>query len=154
VGVEVGARLLIFDFSVNFNQLFDGNGRNGTFTQALAGIAIDIPIGNQVFAKGDIGEGKSKNILRPIVGAGFGIGTPEPVSPPLDNAQISDKGLVTRAGLGYEHFFNSFIGAGTQVDFGYHYFVGGGQSMLASNQKHSAGYHFTGFATLMFHLGL
>lgn len=154
LGVEVGARLLVFDFSVNFIQLFDGNGRNGTFTQAFVGLAFDIPVGNQVFAKGDLGAGKSQNIVRPIVGAGFGIGTAEPISPPLDNAQISDKGLVTRAGVGYEHFFNPFISVGAQADFGYHYFVGGGQSMLASNQKHSAGYHLNGFGTLTFHLGV
>jgi hypothetical protein len=153
-GVEVGARLLIFDFSLNFTQLFDGSGGNGTFTQALVGVAIDIPVGNQYFPKGAIGEGQSKNILRPIVGVGFGIGTPEPINGKLDNAQISDKGLVTRMGLGYEHFFNSFIGAGAQVDFGYHYFLGGGKSMLAANQTHSTGYHLNGFATLTFHLGL
>jgi hypothetical protein len=154
VGAEVGARLLIFDFSVNFTQLFNGDGRNGTFTQALVGIAFDIPVGNQYFAKGDIGAGQSQNIIRPIIGAGFGFGTSEAIRAPIDNAQISDKGFVSRAGVGYEHFFNPFIGAGAQVDFGYHYFVGGGQSMVASNETHSAGYNLSGFATLMFHLGL
>jgi hypothetical protein len=153
-GVEVGARLLVFDFSLNFVQLFDGNGRNGTFSQALVGLAFDIPVGNQYFAKNELGAGKSQNIIRPIVGAGFGIGTPEPVQPPLDNAQISDKGFVSRMGVGYEHYFNPFIAVGAQADFGYHYFVGGGQSMLAANQKHSAGYHLSGFGTLTFHLGI
>lgn len=153
-GFEVGARLLVFDFSVNFTQLFDGSGRNGTFTQALVGIAIDVPVGNQYFARGSLGAGQSQNIIRPIVGAGFGFGTPEAIHAPIDNAQLSDKGFVSRAGVGYEHFLNPFIGVGAQVDFGYHYFVGGGQSMLAANETHSAGYHFSGFATLMFHLGV
>jgi hypothetical protein len=159
LGIEVGARLLIFDFSASFTQLFDGNGTNGTFTQGLVGIAIDVPVGNQLF-QGGIENGKSRNIIRPTAGVGAGVGTPEPVHPPLDNAQISDKGLFPYAGIGFEHFLNEFMGVGAQADFAYHYFFGGGKTsmvnpmMMPTYQTYSTGYHFSGFATFTFHLGV
>ena len=152
LGVEVGVKLLVFDLSANFVQVFDGGGRAGTLSQLLFGINIDVPVGNQRFQEG-VERGKSKNILRPIATFGGAVGTPEPVSPPLDNAQISAKGLVSYLGLGYEHFINEFVGVGAQANYGYHYFVDGGKSEGISNQTHSAGYQFTGFATLTFHLG-
>ncbi|MDB4983150.1 MAG: hypothetical protein JWM82_3902 [Myxococcales bacterium] len=158
VGVAVGVKLLIFDLSVNFTQLFDSGGRAGTLTQALVGINFDIPVGNQLFTDG-IEKGKSRNVLRPIYNVGFAIGTPEPVKPPLDLAQISARGLVSYMGLSYEHFLNEFIGVGAEADFGYHYFVGGGKSMdmtMATTNTlstHSSGYQLAGFGTVTFHLG-
>lgn len=152
LGLEVGARLLILDFSIRYTQLFDGNGRNGAFLQGLVGIAVDVPVGNQLFKDG-IMKGKSQNIIRPTAGIGGGLGTPEPIDPPLDNAQISDKGIFPYVGAGYEHFINEFLGVGAQLDFAYHYFIGGGQSMRSA-QDYSTGYHYSGFATLMFHLGV
>ena len=115
---------------------------------------FDVPVGNQLFRDG-IEKGKSRNVLRPILNLGVAVGTPEPVKPPLDNAQISDKGLVSYMGLQYEHFLNEFMGVGAEADFGYHYFIGGEKStlMMSSLQAHSSGYQLAGFATLTFHLG-
>jgi hypothetical protein len=151
-GVNLGVKLLVFDLSANFTQFFDGNGRSGTLTQLLFGLNIDVPVGNDKFQEG-VERGKSRNIIRPILNFGVAAGTPEPVRPPLDNAQISDKGFVSYMAVGYEHFLNEFIGVGAQVDYGYHYFVGGGKSMLAANQSHSSGYQLDAFGTLTFHLG-
>ena len=154
LGVEAGVKLLVFDLSANFFQMFDGNGRAGTLTQILFGVNIDVPVGNQRFQEG-LERGKSRNILRPIANIGVAVGTPEPVQPPLDHAQISSEGLVSYLGLGYEHFLNEFVGVGAEVNYGYHYFVDGGKSDLTAvpNATHSAGYQLTGFATLTFHLG-
>jgi hypothetical protein len=158
VGVAVGVRLLIFDLSANFTQLFDGNGRAGTLLQGLIGVNFDIPVGNQLFTDG-IEKGKSRNVLRPIYNIGVAFGTPEPVHPPLDNAQISAKGLVSYMGLGYEHFLNEFVGVGAEADFGYHYFVDGGKSTdptmtgKSTLATYSSGYQITGFGTVTFHLG-
>jgi hypothetical protein len=153
-GFEVGAKLLIFDLSANFLQLFDSNGPAGTLSQLLFGVNIDVPVGNQKFQEG-VERGKSKNIIRPIANIGGAIGSPEPVHLPIDNAQISSKGIVSYWGLGYEHFINEFLGVGAVANFGYHYFIGGGVSEdpTVQNQTHSSGYQITGFATLTFHLG-
>jgi hypothetical protein len=155
VGAEVGVKLLIFDVSASFLQLFDSHGAGGTLSQALFGVNIDVPVGNQKFQDG-IERGKSKNIIRPIANVGVALGTPERVHPPLNNAQISSKGFVTYWGLGYEHLINEFVGVGAVGNFGYHYFIGGGASedpTALPNSTHSAGYQLTGFATLTFHLG-
>jgi len=154
VGAELGVKLLIFDVSVNFLQIFDSSGRGATLTQGLFGVNIDVPVGNQKFQDG-VERGKSKNIIRPIANIGVALGTPEPVHLPVDNAQLSSKGLVSYWGVGYEHFINEFMGVGAVANFGYHYFIGGGKSEdpTVMNQSHSAGYQFAGFATLTFHLG-
>jgi hypothetical protein len=90
-----------------------------------------------------------------MLSAGVAFGTPEPVSPPLTNAQLSDKGFVSYFGVGYEFFINEFLGVGAQVNYGYHYFVGGEKSMIPTTTlaDHSAGYQLDGFATFTFHLG-
>jgi hypothetical protein len=152
LGVAVGAKILVFDVTGTFFQIFDTDGRAGTLWQVLAGINVDIPVGNDKFQDG-FERGKSKNIIRPVANVGFAAGTPEPVHPPLDNAQISAKGLVSWVGVGYEHFLNEFFGVGFEGNFGYHYFIDGGQSMLVANQTHSSGYQLAGYATFTFHLG-
>jgi hypothetical protein len=151
LGLELGVKLLIFDLSGSFVQIFDSSGRAGTLSQVLIGVNIDVPVGNDKFQEG-VERGKSRNIIRPIANIGAAAGTPEPVRPPLDNAQISSKGLVSYWGVGYEHFLNEFIGVGAQAFFGYHYFIDGGMSDSGA-QTHSAGYQLTGFATFTFHLG-
>jgi hypothetical protein len=148
-GFELGAKLLIVDLSVNFTQLFNGN----SLTQMLLGFTFDIPVGNLYFQDG-LAKGKSRNIIRPIVNGGFAVGTPAAISLPLDDAQISQKGFISNFGANYEFFVNPFMGVGAQVDYGWHYFVGGGKSPFTGGQNHSAGYHFTGFAHLTFHLGV
>jgi hypothetical protein len=152
LGVEVGAKLLVFDLSASFLQLFGGNGRAGTLTQIYFGVNIDVPVGNDRFKNG-IEKGKSRNIIRPLAEIGLAAGTLEPVKPPLDNAQISSKGFVSKMGVGYEHFLNEFLGVGAEADFGYHYFIDGGMSSMAANQTYSSGYQLAGFATFTFHLG-
>jgi hypothetical protein len=152
LGVEVGVKLLVFDLSASFLQLFDTNGSAGTLTQVYLGVNIDVPVGNIKFQHG-IEKGKSRNIIRPIAAIGGAAGTPEPVKPPLDNAQISSKGIVSKMGVGYEFFINEFVGVGAEADFGYHYFIDGGRSTLTANQTHSSGYQLAGLATFTFHLG-
>jgi hypothetical protein len=145
-GFQLGAKLLVLDLSLNFTQLFNG----GTVSEALLGFTFDIPVGNLVFQDG-LQKGKSRNVIRPVLNAGFATNTPSPVSLPLDDAQLFQKGFTSNFGGVYEYFLNEFIGVGAQLDYGWHYFVAGGK---ATSTAHSAGYHFDGFANLMFHLGI
>jgi hypothetical protein len=147
IGFEAGLKLLIIDLSVTFTQVADGSGTVGTLTQFLLGPTFDIPAGSAKFENGD-----SRSIFRPGLQAGFGFGTAGPVSLPLDNKQLSDKGFVSYASLAYEYFLNPFIGVGAQAQFGWHYFLGG-QVINSANEDHSTGYQVAGYATLTFHLG-
>lgn len=152
VGLELGVKLLVFDLSVNFTQVVDGSGRTGTMTQMLAGFVIDAPIG-----PGHTVAERNRLLLRPGINAGFGFGTPKPVTPPLDSAQISHKGLVTQLQLGLEYFLNPYIGVGAQLIGGYHYFFGGTIKLTeegnAANKNFSSGTHLYALVTIMFHLG-
>jgi hypothetical protein len=145
-GFQLGAKLLVLDLSVNFTQLFNG----GTISEGLLGFTFDIPVGTLLFQDG-IEKGKSRNVIRPLVNVGFQMNTPSAVSLPLDNAQLFQKGLTTNFGAVYEYFVNEFIGVGVQLDYGWHYFLAGAK---APSTAHSPGYHFDGFANVMFHLGV
>jgi hypothetical protein len=144
VGAEVGLKLLVFDFQASFTQVLDGGGASGTLTQMVLAIDLDLPIGRR-----RLPNGQRAQFLHPSVGAGFGFGTPGPVNPPLDAAQISDKGVVFPARFGYEYFLNPFVALGAEAMFGYHYFFIGG-----SVEDHSSGYQFGGLGMVKFHLGI
>ncbi len=146
IGFEAGLKLLIIDLSVTFTQVADGSGTVGTLTQFLLGPTFDIPAGSSKFE-----NGQPRSIFRPGLQGGFGFGTAGPVSLPLDNKQLSDKGFVSYASLAYEYFLNPFIGVGGQAQFGWHYFLGG--QVVNNSEDHSTGYQLAGYATLTFHLG-
>jgi len=148
VGFNLGLKLLIFDFSTNFFQTFNGSGAAGTLIQFLLGTEVDIPLGG---AK--LPDGQSQNVLEPEIAGGFGFGTPGPVNPPLNDSQVSAKGFVANAIVGYEYFFNPFIAIGAKGTFGYHYFFDGDVVNSPSVQDHSSGYHVSALGTLTFHLG-
>jgi hypothetical protein len=149
-GFELGVKLLVLDLSANFLQFIDSNGRTGTLTQFLGGFVIDVPIG-----PGHDRALRERLILRPGIYAGFGFGTPHPVTPPLDSAQVSHKGLVTQAKVGLEYFLNPYLGVGAELAGGYHYFFGGVIETTGpnANKNFSNGTHLIGLATLTAHLG-
>jgi hypothetical protein len=162
-GFELGAKLLIFDASVNFLQTVNSSGLAGTLTQFQLGIAIDVPIGTEEAPGGGgqpdpaTGQPAPKpepvvtDVLRPSLVGGVGFGTNGPVHGQLNNDEVSDKGLVGVLKIGYEHFLNPLLGVGVEGDIGYHYFLGG--QVVTTNADHSSGVHIIGLATLTFHLG-
>jgi hypothetical protein len=105
---------------------------------------VDIPVGPTRLPKG-----QSAHVIHPSIGVNFGFGTPGPVSPPLNAAQISDKGLLFPARVGYEYFFNPFVAVGAEVMFGYHYFFIDG-----ALDNHSQGFQTSALGTVKFHLGI
>ena len=144
-GFELGARLLVIDLSMSFLQLMDSNGLSGTLIQVLLGTEIDIPVGQP-----KLPNGQSVNILHAGVVGGVALGTGAPVSFPINNEQVADKGLVSRFRFGYEYFLNPFMGVGAQLDFGYHYFLAG---QPINGMDHASGFHIIGLGNLTFHLG-
>jgi hypothetical protein len=148
VGFNLGLKLLVFDFSTNFFQTFNGSGAAGTLIQFLLGTEVDIPVG-----KTKLRDGQSQNVLEPEIAGGFGFGTPGPVNPPLNDSQVSAKGVVANASLSYEYYFNPFVAVGAKGTFGYHYFFDGDVVNSSSVQDHSSGYHVSALGTLTFHLG-
>jgi hypothetical protein len=148
VGFNLGLKLLVFDFSTNFFQTFNGSGAAGTLIQFLLGTEVDIP-----FGKDKLADGQRQNVFEPEIAGGFGFGTPGPVSPPLNDSQVSAKGLVANISLGYEYYFDPFIAIGAKGTFGYHYFFDGDVVNSSNVQDHSSGYQVSLLGTFTFHLG-
>jgi len=150
-GVEVGMRLLILDLSARFLQVFDGGGRQGTFSQLALSFVLGIPIG-----RGGVDElGRAlpgTTFLRPAASVGFGIGTLGPVSPPLNNEQIAQKGLVTGGAVGVEHVFGRFFSLEGRLEGGYHYFFGAQTAI--NSQSASSGWQMAALGLATFHLGI
>jgi hypothetical protein len=146
IGFELGAKLLFLDVSASFLQVLNGSGRAGTLTRLLLGGEVDVPLG-----PARLPDGEPQNVLKPKLAVGFGFGTPAPLSGELTDEQISAKGLVADAMLGYEYFIDPFVAVGAEATFGWHYLFGG--DVVNSSQGHSTGYHLIGLGTVTFHLG-
>ena len=145
-GFEIGAKLLVFDFSVTVLQMVNGNGLSGTLLQGLFGTEIDIPAGRM-----KLDNGQSAHMVHTGIAAGVALGTGAPVTLPVMNSELADKGFVTRYRFGYEFFLNPFMGVGGQLDFGWHYFLGG--QAVNIPEDHSKGFHGMLLANFTFHLG-
>jgi hypothetical protein len=143
-GFEAGAKLLVLDVSLNFMQ-FLNNGLQGTLIQLLVGTDIDIPAGQT-----KLPNGQSAHVVHMGIEAGGALGTGAPVMLPVTNDQLADKGFVSRFRVGYEYLLNQFMGVGTHLDLGYHYFLGG---QAVNSADHSSGYHGMLLADFTFHLG-
>lgn len=146
IGFDLGVKLLFIDVSANFLQVLNGSGTAGTFIQLLLGGEVDVPLGPVRLA-----DGQPQNVLKPKLAAGFAFGTPAPVSGPLTDEQISAKGVVGDAILGYEYFIDPFVAVGAEATFGWHYLFGG--DVVNSSHGYSTGYHVIGVGTVTFHLG-
>jgi hypothetical protein len=145
-GFDAGLKLLIFDVSVDFMQIIKDGALGGTLIQLLAGIDTDLPAGSQ-----KLPNGQSVNVIHIGAWAGGALGTGAPVSLPITNDQLADKGFVSRFRGAYEYYQNEFMGVGGEVSFGWHYFLGGQSTVNSAD--HSAGYHLVGLANFTFHLG-
>jgi hypothetical protein len=145
-GFEAGLKLLVFDFSVNVLQIVDGGGLSGTLIQGLFGTEIDIPVGHM-----KLDNGESAHVLHTGIAGGVALGTGAPVMLPVTNDQLADKGFIARYRFGYEFMLNPFMGVGGEVDFGWHYFLGG--QAVNNSAAHSSGYQGMLLGKFTFHLG-
>jgi len=123
-GALIGAELLFLDAWIQHHQLTDGS-RIATWTQFGAGVHFQIGLGDDKQTKAHEG-----GFVELGMGAWFGLGTGQQVSPPLDNAQISDKAFLLegRIGIG-KHLSSVFdFGAAVPVSWGYFFKNGNGAS--------------------------
>ena len=105
-GVLVGLEVMWIDISVAHDQFTDFSTVTGTWTQVMAGPHFTFPLeepkaGELPSTYADLG-----------VAAGFGVGTGQQVDPPLDNAQISDKGGLIELKVGIEKRLGKYVGLG------------------------------------------
>jgi len=107
-GILVGAQILFLRGWIDHHQYTDFSNFKGTWTQFMLGSGFELPLG-------DVSAGIIPFNLGLTFGAGFGLGTGQQVTPPLDSGQVTDKGLVAEATPALKYKFNSIIALGVEV---------------------------------------
>lgn len=131
-GASVGLEFLFFDASLEHHQHRGGDGLLGTWSQIMFGLDIEFDIGEMKGGSVDAGGKKTGGYSSAFgelgMGLGFGVGTGQQVQPPLDNAQITDKGFVAQAhfAIGYRMTRALSLGLMVPVQAGYMFKTGTG----------------------------
>jgi hypothetical protein len=133
-GALVGAEFLIFDAWIQHHQYTNGS-ELATWTQFGVGIHNQISLASEQDQKAGKGT-----FLDLGTGAWFGLGTGRQVMPPLDNAQITDKGFLIEARIGFGTHLSSLFDFGVALPISWGYFLKNG-AMDAANDL---GTHYQG----------
>lgn len=117
-GVLVGAQLLFATAQIQHHQytLTDG-ARLTTWTQFGLGVHTVVDTGTEKEQKAHQG-----GYYEFGGGVWFGLGTGQQVRPPLDNAQLSDKGFLVEGRVGFGRHLSSVFDVGVTVPVSYGYF--------------------------------
>lgn len=145
-GALVGAEFLIFDAWIQHHQYTNGS-ELATWTQFGAGIHTQVGLGSETEKKAGKGT-----YLDFSAGAWFGVGTGRQVMPPLDNAQVTDKGLIVEGRLGYGWHLSSNWDFGVVVPVSWGYFFKNGAANDVSD--HYQGVQAEVLASLRLSFGL
>ncbi|MBK9070457.1 MAG: hypothetical protein IPL79_05580 [Myxococcales bacterium] len=134
-GVVVGAEVAFLDVWISHDQ-FRGDNRTATWTAAGLGFDIELPLGDKLYASAGIA-------------GGLGLGTGQQVNPPLDAAQVSDKGAFgeAKAELGIK--LGAGFRLGIAVPFTYGYYLKTGDGDVANDMTtHYTASQLQGLVTL------
>lgn len=145
-GAVVGLEILWIDLYVEHDQITDFSDITGTWTQFMVGPHFAFPLEE---AKPG---GRAKTYADLALSVGFGVGTGQQVEPPLDNGEISDKGVMVELRVGVEHRFNRVVGVGLSVPFGWGYMFK--NDVVNDTENHYQTFHAMALATVSFRLGL
>jgi len=141
-GAKVGAEVLFTDAWVEHWQFTDLEGITGTWTQFMIGADVDFPLG-------DTPQGqKPKTFAELGFAVGYGLGTGQQVEPPLDNAQVTDKGFIGQLSLGVDYRFSKVISIGVVVPITYGYLFKNGEGAAANNADNQ--YHQLAAAPMVY----
>ena len=141
-GAKVGVEFLFTDAWVEHWQLTDLEGLTGTWTQFMLGADVDFPLG-------DTPQGeKPKTFAELGMAVGYGLGTGQQVDPPLDNAQVTDKGFIAQLSLGVDYRFSKVTSIGLVVPITYGYLFKNGDGAAANNADNQ--YHQLAAAPMVY----
>ncbi|MCC6994992.1 MAG: hypothetical protein IT370_10325 [Deltaproteobacteria bacterium] len=136
-GGKLGIEFLFIDAWVEHQQFFKG-GLKGSWTQLMLGTDFDFPLSEDDKLIGTVGTG-----------LGFGIGTLQSVDPPLDKAQVENKGFVAQLSIDLDYKLSQLVSLGVSLPIGYHYLFEGDQPANDPNSQ-SNGVHAMGLVTMKF----
>lgn len=136
-GALVGAEILLLDAWIEHHQYNDGS-LVGTWTQFMTGFDVDIDLGKPAplpGAKKGAKPGRPKGFMEIGLGVGFGLGTDRQVDPPLNNAQVSDKGFLVEARFAAGYNLNRVMSIGVAVPVSYGYMFISGEGAVANEDE-------------------
>jgi len=135
-GGLIGVEALFVDVWVDHHQIRDNGGLAGTWTQFMTGIDLDFELRDEPpedftadgkkKSKGPKPEGKLKGYIELGIGFGFGVGTGQQIDPPLNNAQVSDKGFLVEGKFGAGFAVGKVLSFGISVPVGLGYYFKNG----------------------------
>jgi hypothetical protein len=151
-GVLVGAKILIADAYIDHTQYTNGS-RIATWTQFALGFRVDVKTGGGPQVK-DQPPPKPTGYFEIGVHAAFGLGTGAQVMPPLDNAQITDKGFLFEIRPG----FGKLLGSGFRLGLSFplsggYFFKSGNGATVNDLSTHYQGVEAAALITLGVELG-
>ncbi len=143
-GALVGVEFLFIDGWVEHNQFQGSDGLLGTWTQFMLGADVRFDLGEKTHG-GTIDEnGKAvgENRYAPLfaeagMAIGYGVGTGQQVEPPLNNAQLSDKGFLGQVHVGIGYRINRMMSFGLTLPLQAAYLFKQGDANNESNQYRS-----------------
>lgn len=134
-GALIGAELLLVDAWVEHHQYVDSS-LIGTWTQFMAGFDVDIDLGAPKPLPGaKKAVGRPKGFMEIGLGFGFGLGTDRQVDPPLNNAQVSDKGFLVEARFAAGYNLNRVMSVGVALPVSYGYMFISGDGAVANEDE-------------------
>lgn len=148
-GAEIGAQVLFLGAWIEHHQYTDGS-RLTTWTQFGLGI-------HQVVDTGDADQRKEHKGGYFEFGGGlwYGLGTGQQVNPPLDNAQISDKGFLLEGRVGIGTHLSKYFDLGLEVPASYGFFFKTGNGAGANDTSTQyRGWQIEGLVALRMNLRL
>jgi hypothetical protein len=133
-GAKVGVELLFLDAWIEHDQFRNGDGLAGTWTEFMLGLDLELELGQGPIRRAATGEREpGKGYLELGLGAGFGVGTGQQVDPPLDNAQITDKGFLVQGRIGVGYRLNKVFSLGLVVPVEAGYLFKSGDGLVAND---------------------
>src|SRR5690349_13177073 len=115
-GLRLGAAVLFIDVIIDHWQ-FTAGSVIGTWTQFMLGFDVDFALGDDP----PPGQKKARPYAEIGAYAGYGVGTGGQVDPPLDNSEVSDKGLVGQASIGVDYRLTDVFSLGLNLPVTYAY---------------------------------
>lgn len=136
-GFLVGAEILFIDAWVEHHQYTDGS-LIGTWTQFMTGFDANFDLGQPALppgAKPGAKRPRAKGYAEVGLALGYGLGTGQQVTLPLDNAQLTDKGFLVEARFGAGYNLGPLVSIGFTLPVSYGYMFKSGPGVVANDSS-------------------
>lgn len=142
-GAMVGVEFLFIDVWVEHDQYIEPGEFLGTWTQLMIGLDTQFALGGKRGQHwdretGELVGGRDAGYLELGFAVGAGAGTLQQVDPPLDNAQVDDKGVVGQVHVGVGYNLGNTFSIGLAVPIQVAYLIKSGVANDLDNHYSSA----------------